>query len=282
MMHVAAVLLAVTLSLVGGDVVARFEDVPECTAYFYQGKVPNWGATTPGAARLCQRFNNRYHFATLYDTNRRIAVYSAYRFQPSNGGGREKRWFVEPQLVNLTWGAEMKDGYWLEKDNPGVFLGERQALNEDYKHSGFDRGHLNPNGHHAVPSRNATFTLTNVVPQNPKLNQKAWAQHEAQLTDLFKSQCAQAYVLVGAIPSPDHWIVRNNVQRVNIPEYVWNAYCCVDNNGKPVRSAGATALNTERNLVDRHSLPELSRFLQQFSDVPVGELFHNNCQIGTQ
>lgn len=43
----------------------------------------------------------------------------------------------------------MKDGYWLGKDHPGVYLGERQALNEDYTHSGFDRGHLNPNGHHA-------------------------------------------------------------------------------------------------------------------------------------
>lgn len=40
----------------------------------------------------------RYHFATLYDTNHRIAVYSAYQFQPSNGGGRETRWFVEPQV----------------------------------------------------------------------------------------------------------------------------------------------------------------------------------------
>ncbi|KAJ7990206.1 hypothetical protein DPEC_G00297910 [Dallia pectoralis] len=282
MMHVAVALLAATLSLAGGDVVDRFEDVPECTAYFYQGKVPSLGATTPGTARLCQRFNNKYHFATLYDTNHRIAVYSAYLFEPSNGGGREKRWFVEPQLVNLTWGEEMKDGYWLGKDYPGVFLGERQALNEDYKYTGFDRGHLNPNGHHAVPGRNATFTLTNVVPQNPQLNQKAWAQHESQLTSLFNGQCAKAFVMVGAVPSLDNWIVKDNVRRVNIPEYIWNAYCCVDNNGKPVRSAGATALNTEQNRVDQHSLLELSRFLEQFSDAPVGELFHNNCQTGTQ
>ncbi|XP_038829374.1 endonuclease domain-containing 1 protein-like [Salvelinus namaycush] len=272
------VLLAGALSLVEGDVVANFEDIPECVEYFYQGKVPGWGAATPGAARLCQRFYNRYHFATLYDNNHRIAVYSAYRFQPSNGGGREKRWFVEPQLVNLTWGAEMKDGYWLGKDHPGVYLGERQALNEDYTHSGLDRGHLNPNGHHAVPSRNATFTLTNVVPQNPKLNQNAWARHESQLTDLFKAQCAQAYVLVGAIPSTDNWIVKDNVRRVNIPEYIWNAYCCVDNNGEPVRSGGATALNTEQNRVDQRSLLELNGFLQQYSNAPVGELFHNNCQ----
>jgi len=56
---------------------------------------------------------------------------------------------VASQLVNMSWQAEMKDGYWLGRDHPGVYLGERQALNEDYTHSGFNRGHLNPNGHHA-------------------------------------------------------------------------------------------------------------------------------------
>ncbi|XP_056140039.1 endonuclease domain-containing 1 protein-like [Lampris incognitus] len=266
------------LSLAHADVVARFEDVPECMRYFYQGKVPEWGAATPGVVRLCQRFVNRYHFATLYDTNQRIAVYSAYRFQPSNGGGREKQWFVEPQLVNLTWQAEMKAAYWLSKDHPGVYLGERQALNEDYTNSGFDRGHLNPNGHHAVPSRNATFTLTNVVPQNHKLNQNAWRIYESHLTNLFQASCSHSYVLVGAVPSEDNWIVKNNVKRVNIPDYLWNAYCCVDNNGRPVQSGAATARNTEVNLVEELSLDGLGKFLQQFTNQPMGELFHNNCK----
>lgn len=265
------------LLFVHADVVERFEDVPECTMFFYKEKVPAWGATTPGVARLCQRFVNRYHFATLYDTNHRIAVYSAYQFQPSNGGGRETRWFVEPQLVDMSWPAEMKDGYLLGKDNPGICLGERQALNEDYTNSGFDRGHLNPNGHHAVPSRNATFTLTNVVPQNPKLNQNSWMIHESELTDLFRDKCSKAYVLVGAIPSADNWIVKNNVKRINIPDYLWNAYCCVDNNGRPIQSGAATARNTEDNWVEKLSLDELEEFLQQFSNQPVGVLFYNKC-----
>ncbi|TNN01333.1 hypothetical protein fugu_010715 [Takifugu bimaculatus] len=230
------------------DVVERFEDQPECLKHFYEEKVPEWGSSTPGAARLCQRFDNRFHFATLFDTNRRIAVYSAYFFQPSNGGGREKRWFVEPQLVNMSWQAGMKDGYWLGKDHPGVYLGERQALNEDYTHSGYDRGHLNPNGHHPVPSRNATFTLTNVVPQNPKLNQNAWRIHESEMTELFRDRCSKAFVLVGAVPSSDRWIVKNNVRRVNIPDYIWNAYCCVDNNGRPIQSGAGAARNTEAEL----------------------------------
>ncbi|KAK7882826.1 hypothetical protein WMY93_029000 [Mugilogobius chulae] len=260
------------------DVVERFEDAPGCLEFFYKEKVPALGSTTPHTAHLCQRFVNRYHFATLYDTQHRIAVYSAYYFQPSNGGGREKRWFVEPQLVNSTWQSEMKDGYWLGKDHPEVYLGENQALNEDYTHSGFDRGHLNPNGHHPVPSRNATFTLTNVIPQNPKLNQNSWRIHESELTELFLDRCSKAFVLVGAVPSADNWIIKNNVKRVNIPDHIWNAWCCLDNNGVPVQSGAGVAQNTEENVVQKLSLEEMGEFLQQFSDQSVGELFHNNCR----
>uniref|UniRef100_A0A3P8UAA2 Si:dkey-243k1.3 n=1 Tax=Amphiprion percula TaxID=161767 RepID=A0A3P8UAA2_AMPPE len=270
-------LLPLLLS-VHADVVERFEDEPECVKYFYKEKVPEWGASTPGAACLCQRFVNRYHFATLYDTNHRIAVYSAYQFQPSNGGGRESRWFVEPQLVSKSWQAEMTYSDSLGKDYPGVYLGEKQALNEDFIRSGFDRGHLNPNGHHAGTSRKATFTLTNVVPQNPKLNQNSWRIHESDLTNLFKAKCSKAFVLVGAVPSAENWIVKNNVKRVNIPDYLWNAYCCVDNNDKPIQSGAATARNTEDNKVEKLSLVKLGEFLQQFSDEPVGELFYNDCR----
>lgn len=129
-----------------------------------------------------------------------------------------------------------------------------------------------------VPGRNATFTLTNVVPQNPKLNQNAWSNHESQLTALFKDKCSKAYVLVGAVPSADNWIVKNDVKRVNIPDYMWNAYCCVDNNDRPVQSGAATARNTEANLVEKVTLEELGEFLQQFSNQPIRELFYNNCK----
>ncbi|XP_036414775.1 endonuclease domain-containing 1 protein-like [Colossoma macropomum] len=273
-----SVIIGFFVALTEGDVVSDFQDEPDCIKFFYKGKVPQWGSTTSGAARLCQRYQNTYHFATLYDTYNRIAVYSAYIFGPSNGGGRETRWFVEPQLVNQNWEGEMKESFVLEKEHPDVYQGERQALNVDYTSSGFDRGHLNPNGHHAVPSRNATFTLTNVVPQSPKLNQNAWANHEANLANIFKAQCDKAYVLVGAIPSADNWIIKNNVKRVNIPEYVWNAYCCVNSNGVPIRSGAAIALNTDQNIVEEYTLSKLVEFLQKFSNTAVGELFYNQCQ----
>ncbi|XP_012693334.2 endonuclease domain-containing 1 protein-like [Clupea harengus] len=274
------VLVTTCLSLVAGDVVANFYDIPECYEFFHKGRIPDLGKDRPGVVHICHRFHNQYHFATLYDTHHRIAVYSAYIFEASNGGGREKRWFVEPQLVNSSWNGEMRDGYWLGQDNPGIYLGENQALNEDYTHSGFDRGHLNPNGHHAVPGRNSTFTLTNVVPQNRNLNQNAWRIYESKLTEKFQgSTCWQAHVLVGAIPSANNWIVKNNQKRVNIPEYIWNAYCCMNGYGRPAFSGGATALNTEQNIVVERTLDEMVDFLQQYSNTPVGALFREQCTV---
>ncbi|XP_055051446.2 endonuclease domain-containing 1 protein [Misgurnus anguillicaudatus] len=272
------VLISTFLDPTEGEVVEHFWDSPECMKFFYKQKVPDFGATLPDVVHLCQRFLNTYHFATLYSTYHRTAVYSAYVFEPSTGGGREKNWFLEPQLVNHTWSGEMTDGYWLSKDNPGIYLGEKQALDEDYTNSGFDRGHLNPNGHHAVPGRNSTFTLTNIVPKNPKLNQNAWRLHESKITDLFNANCHQAYVLVGVVPSSNNWIIKNNVQRVNLPEYIWNAYCCIDQNGRPILSGAATALNTELNVVVEHTLDEMVDFFQQYSDTPVGELFSGRCK----
>ncbi|XP_064157790.1 endonuclease domain-containing 1 protein-like [Anguilla rostrata] len=261
------------LPLLRGEVVGSFQDIPQCLDFFYEGKVPEWGAATPGAARLCQRFQNRYHFATLYDTLHRIAVYSAYRFQTGNDPTRND-WCIEPQLVDRSWNAGMEEEKDLITEHKGVYFGERQALEEDYINSNYDRGHLNPKQHQSGDSRQATFTLTNVVPQTPNLNQKAWVTYEHQLTKLFIAQCAQAYVLVGAIPSNNTWIG----ERVNIPDYIWNAYCCLDNNGRPIGSGGATVRNTGGTRVKRHTLSELKLLLGQYTKSPVEELFHNNCE----
>ncbi|XP_035240425.1 endonuclease domain-containing 1 protein-like [Anguilla anguilla] len=261
-----------------GEVVESFKKGPHCLDFFYKGMVPKWNVPKRHTVYLCQRFNNRYHFATLYNTDHRIAIYSAYRFQTGDDGGREDYWYIEPQLVNMSWNAEMEDERMLRnEDNINVDFGKKQALDEDYRGSIYDRGHLNPNGHHTEDSRTATFTLTNVVPQNRDLNQRVWNEYETDLQgDLRK--CTQAYVLVGAIPSADNWIVKNNIKRVNIPDRIWNAYCCLGNNGRPLDSGGAIALNTDQSRVKRHTLSELKLLLGQYTKSPVGELFHNNCE----
>ena len=58
---------------------------------------------------------------------------------------------------------------------------ERAELS-DYNRSAFDRGHMTPSGNFASKRDDqATFTLANVVPQHPCLNQRTWRLMEEQI-----------------------------------------------------------------------------------------------------
>ncbi|KAL6473335.1 hypothetical protein MHYP_G00168960 [Metynnis hypsauchen] len=78
----AAVLLLLTLGALG-DVVDDFTQ--HCRQFFLDGKPPRMfpdsNAVSVDYKQICQKFNNKYHYATLYDTKRQIPVYSAYEFK---------------------------------------------------------------------------------------------------------------------------------------------------------------------------------------------------------
>ena len=63
-----------------------------------------------------------------------------------------------------------------------------RITSRDYDHSGFDRGHLCPHGDRMSDrtASYATFVMTNVIPQAPACNQKAWRQCEQYCRDLAR------------------------------------------------------------------------------------------------
>ncbi|GBQ13413.1 DNA/RNA non-specific endonuclease [Swaminathania salitolerans] len=74
--------------------------------------------------------------------------------------------------------------------------GDRAHL-EDYRRSGFDRGHMMPSGDAPTEvSQQQTFSLSNMVPQTPDLNRGLWAGVEKQVRDLAKSE-GEIYVVTG-------------------------------------------------------------------------------------
>lgn len=104
---------------------------------------------------------------------------------------------------------------------------ESQAVQKDYIGSTYTRGHLNPSLHHNdTDVRRATFTLTNVVPQQAGSNDGPWAKQESNVSKILGEHClGEAYIVTGVIPyEKDRWL--KDEGRVAIPEYMWSAFCC--------------------------------------------------------
>lgn len=78
-----------------------------------------------------------------------------------------------------------------------------RVSSDDYRHSGFDRGHLAPN--YAISSefgrqaQLASFKMSNISPQRKNLNQKLWQRLEAVVVDHFLPRQQTLWVVTGPI-----------------------------------------------------------------------------------
>ncbi|NWW59746.1 ENDD1 protein, partial [Ifrita kowaldi] len=254
------------------EVVKSFET--SCPQFFFRETPPNEGLEPQIPAWICQRYKNQYYFATLYDRKMRIPVYSAYIYQPGPGK-RPKTWLVEPQLIGPTYPKTMeKEWTLLNRYNVSLEkISQSQAILHDYKNlTGLNRGHLNPNGHHDdYSSRMATFTLTNIVPQDEKLNSGAWNNYEQQTMIRRTQGCKTTYVIVGAVPG-NNYIAKG---RVNKPSHLWSAACCVvDNN---YIKAWAVIAENDENQVQLLTLGELEDTLTELYGRGQVSLFDSDC-----
>ncbi|NXB49155.1 ENDD1 protein, partial [Leucopsar rothschildi] len=228
------------------------------------------------AARICQVYANKHRFATLYDRNRRIPVYSAYKYE-RGPGDRYDSWFVEPQLIKQTYRKDMASEDSIKKDYKitSQTIGQSQAIDQDYRDAlGLDRGHLCPSGHQTGNDNKwATFTLTNIVPQDMVFNQGTWHDYE-EITMPQKTQgCDTTYVITGAVPGNTN--IANG--RVNVPSYIWSAACCLKGK-KPIRAWGVIAKNERsQNRVKTLDLAELENRLAQLYKRGGVTLFKNAC-----
>jgi endonuclease G, mitochondrial len=91
----------------------------------------------------------------------------------------------------------------------------------DYTRSGYDRGHLAPNGD--MPdqhSQNDSFSLANVIPQNPENNRKIWSKIEATVRRMAV-QYETIYVVTGVIYASD--TLKSVKGRVLVPTHIFKA-----------------------------------------------------------
>ncbi|XP_063253159.1 endonuclease domain-containing 1 protein-like [Prinia subflava] len=264
--------LASCLWLGHSEVVMPFASCPQ---FFYGGTPPNDVLEPKKPAWICQRYKNSYHFATLYDRDGRIPVYSAYIYQPGSGIGPESVWFVEPQLISKNNLKDMETELFLI-ENYGFTpdqIKQSQAVDDDYSHLlGLSRGRLNPSGHHnSTDSQTATFTLTNVVPMDKSLYTGQWNVYEFTTMPEKSKGCTTTYVITGAVPG--NTTVAEG--RVNKPSHIWSAACCLVGT-QPKKAWGAIADN-DQNQLEVLSLGELENRLRGHYGATEVTLFKNAC-----
>lgn len=151
-----------------------------------------------------------------------------------------------------------------EQQGRGVAtMGPYQALKEDYEQSGYDMGHLFPVSHaHTQETADATFTLTNVVPQDRCLNEIWWRDLEGKiikhLDNNLKQRFSEAYVVTGAVPGRS---TISNTVNVNVPGYLWTAFCCYNFKTKQGVSKAHIAPNDRSQRVINRKVADLETFL---------------------
>lgn len=85
------------------------------------------------------------------------------------------------------------------RPDPAVLPDWYRVLHTDYQSSGFDRGHMVPNADRdketSMPINQATFLMTNMIPQTPDNNQGPWANMENDLRALIPAN--EMYIVAG-------------------------------------------------------------------------------------
>ncbi|XP_029021814.2 endonuclease domain-containing 1 protein-like [Betta splendens] len=129
---------------------------------------------------------------------------------------------------------------------PDDDLKESQAVLDDYRSSSsnpeYTKGHLTPVCHQeTLHDREATYTLTNIVPQRAASNNGPWSALEKKMLNKIKPHCTgEMYVITGAIPYQNERLLK---ERVSIPEYMWSAYCCPEYTSTPYLTYAAVGRN---------------------------------------
>ena len=174
-------------------------DFSACPQFFASGKPP-LVAPRPTHRTLCYDA-----FAILHSGESKTAVYVAQKLNRASvldaDEKRTNRFFADARLRSS----------------------ERATL-DDYRGSGYDRGHLAPAGQ--MPTAQAmaqSFSLANMVPQAPQHNQGTWRVSVEDATKKYAGRATgDVYVITGPVYEPN--IAQSKgigLGQVRVPKYLF-------------------------------------------------------------
>ena len=192
-----------------------FADCPQ----FYPSKV----TAKEAVVELC--YDN---FAVLYSMNKKVALLSSAYMDHRSGISTARR----------------SDDFHSDRNIPAM----SRAEVDDYKNSGYDRGHLTPD--RDFPESKHTDVLTNIVPQVPALNRGKWSRLEADIRR--QAQKEPLYVMTGTIFVDPVKTIGN---RVAVPSHMYKIVV------RPNKQADVYVARNENNaMIERWSIDRLRTY----------------------
>ena len=161
---------------------------------------------------------------------------------PSHASTRPDNYLIERPQYALSyncsagipnWASWQLDRSWIgkvERSNdfrPDPDLPENcyAAKPNDYRGSGYDRGHLVPSGDRTrrKEDNSATFIMSNIIPQAPANNREVWREFEEYCRDLV-FQGKELYIVAGGSEFAEK-IARD---KVTVQKYDWKVVLILD------------------------------------------------------
>jgi endonuclease G, mitochondrial len=131
------------------------------------------------------------------------------------------RWVMETITYDDLQGNAARSDRFFVPSIPDEF---RPSLN-DYRGSGYDRGHLAPAANFRADqvAQDATFSLANMMPQNAGLNRGLWSALEQQIRDMVQPGVT-VHVVTVPIYQPTRGMLRcDTAGRVLVPTHCGKA-----------------------------------------------------------
>jgi endonuclease G, mitochondrial len=122
--------------------------------------------------------------------------------------------------------AEREDNF---REDPKVFSGS--ATPDDYRRSGYDRGHLAPAGDMGFSEKamSESFYMSNISPQDRAFNRGIWKALEGQTRDWI-AENGSLYVVTGGVLTEKIKVIGKK-NKVTVPKYFYKVLLGLDGPG---------------------------------------------------
>ena len=225
------IIMAVFTVLIGMSS-AQADDLSQCSQSFYGGVYPEF--TNPKLSNNTQALCMD-GFAVMYSGVSRTPLWSAE--------------YLDRNRLQQAKEIDREDSFHEESRLPKSM----RAKLSDYSGSGYDRGHLAPNGNMANRSQQYdSFSLANIAPQSPRNNRYIWRNIESA-TRYLTQQYGEVYTVTGVAFTDKK--TKQLADRVLVPSHFFKAVYIPASN----QAAVYYAPNDESERIEVISLDELTR-----------------------